>query len=136
MPELDRFLAQVKWRDALVERDKNTFLVPFVSSIRPSFDYDAYRRTPVWKDASGKVLKKAGYKCACCPSRATEVHHRDYRPRVLAGEDLSPLVPICRRCHDLIESERAKSWQRGEMKLTELVQAENQRLGTISNQQP
>jgi hypothetical protein len=126
--ELDRFNAETKWKDALKERDENAFLVPFVNWIRPTIDYNSYLETPLWKEIKGKVLTRAGRKCACCSQRATEVHHRDYRPRVLAGADLSPLVPVCRACHDLIEEERTKNWQAGEAKLAQLVSAENQRL--------
>ncbi|WP_262267301.1 MULTISPECIES: HNH endonuclease [Microvirga] len=134
-PRLDRFKAETKWRDVLIERDENAFLVPFVSWIRPAIDYNAYLKTPLWKGIKRKVLAKAGRKCACCLQRATEVHHRDYRPRVLAGEDLSPLVPICRSCHDLIENERNKGWHSGESKLAELVNTENQRLAGAGGQQ-
>ncbi|QRM34782.1 HNH endonuclease [Microvirga sp. VF16] len=134
VPELDRFNAERKWRDALTARDENAFLVPFVNWIRPAINYLAYLKTPLWEDIKEKVLTRAGGKCACCRQRATEVHHRDYRPRVLAGEDLSPLVPVCRSCHDLIEEERDKSWQRGEARLADLVNSENQRLAGTGRQ--
>ncbi len=132
-PRLDRFNAEMKWRDALIERDENAFLVPFVTWIRPAIDYNAYLKTPLWKGIKGKVLAKAGRKCACCSRRATEVHHRDYRPRVLTGEDLSPLVPVCRPCHNLIETERNKGWHIGEAKLAQLVEAENRRLAAVGS---
>lgn len=132
--ELDRFIAERKWRDALIEQNENTFLVPFIGWMGHTFDYKVYLRSSVWKAARNKVLDKAGRKCACCPRRATQVHHRDYRPRVLAGQDLSPLVPVCTPCHDLIEGYRSKSWQNGEAKLAELVDAENQRLADAGRQ--
>jgi hypothetical protein len=43
VPKLDRFTAELKWREARIDQDENAFLVPFVNWIRPAINYDAYR---------------------------------------------------------------------------------------------
>ena len=62
-----------------------------------------------------RVLAAANDKCVACGAKATEVHHRDYRPRVMAGEDLSPLVALCENCHDYIHydaNREFRSWSK------------------------
>jgi hypothetical protein len=57
------------------------------------------------------VLAAAGHRCRACPETAQEVHHRDYRPRVLEGNDHDALVALCISCHDRVETVRKKqSW--------------------------
>jgi 5-methylcytosine-specific restriction endonuclease McrA len=90
--------------------------------------YNAYRKSAKWKLIRGKVLRIHNHECACCGAEATEVHHRDYRPRVLEGKDLNALVPLCRSCHDCIEDARkGKSWNAGEQVLARMVDAKSKR---------
>lgn len=112
--------ARLSWRMEQVRRDTNAFLVPFVPT---GFPYNTYRASLLWKEIRSRVLSRANRQCVGCDSEATQVHHRDYRPRVLAGEDLKPLVPVCRSCHDAIERARkAIGWNAGEKVLRALVQ--------------
>ena len=109
------------------EQHPDEFLVAFV---RDKYWYEKeYLTGALWKSIREGVLKNASYKCACCPANATEVHHRDYRPRVLSGDDISPLVALCRRCHRWIDEVKGKySWNEFERLLAELVAAEDTRV--------
>lgn len=102
-------LARLCW---IVERqrvDPNLFLVGFAPE-----GYEAYRQTPTWAEIRRRVLTRAGDICECYNNRATQVHHRDYRPRVMAGEDLGALVAVCKGCHDKIEvARKGCSWHAG-----------------------
>lgn len=104
-------MAELKWEGDIRQRDPNAFIMAFVTGwaarevLRDwGYDsYDEYLRSSQWQSIRGRKLAAAGYKCECCGRRAEEVHHRDYRPRVLAGEDLMPLVALCRTCHRKVE---------------------------------
>jgi 5-methylcytosine-specific restriction endonuclease McrA len=60
------------------------------------------QKIELWKSIRKKVMDRAAGCCECCGRKATQVHHRDYRPRVLRGENLLPLVSICSDCHNFI----------------------------------
>jgi hypothetical protein len=131
-PSFDpRGMARVEWYSITQRRTPDDFLVPFVEWAFPDDNngYDEYLASPLWKAIRARVLKSAAYKCACCPSRATEVHHRDYRPRVLRGEDDSPLVALCRNCHHEVDkdsNDKARSmWQEKEAILAKMVRRED-----------
>lgn len=118
-----RFLAKAKWELVVIEKEPDAFLVPFVEDIQR---YNEYLKSPEWNRIKGKVLRLHNYQCACCGNRANQVHHRDYRPRVLRGEDMNALVPICKRCHDHVEKARKGkdgrgNWQAGERVLADLL---------------
>lgn len=126
--DIRRALARMEWERERQAEDPNAFLVPF-STYPQAFGskaaYDAYRDGEIWKAQRKRVLEASGGKCVGCGSKATEVHHRDYRPRVLAGEDDAPLVALCRRCHQHVHEDDARglepSWQESEARLAELV---------------
>jgi len=102
---LVELLADSHWRAEVKAQDPNAFIVPFVTSV-PNFDYNAYLSSPTWEAIRQTKLKAAGYQCETgCGRRAREVHHRDYRPRVLSGEDLTPLVALCTECHQVVEQD-------------------------------
>ena len=42
-------------------------------------------------------MKRAGYKCRKCGSRATQVHHETYKR--IGRERLSDLTAVCGGCH-------------------------------------
>ena len=117
-----RSMGELSWKSREKTRDPNAFLVPFVEDVQ---GYEEYRRSPTWRRIRKAVLKKAKSVCACCGGKATQVHHRDYRPRVLSGEDLAPLVPLCKSCHKRVhynENERKRtSWNEAEAVLAEMV---------------
>jgi hypothetical protein len=118
--------ATLSWRLDRQKRDPNGFLVPFVASLEqlvPGFDYNEYRKGALWRAIRKRVLTAAGHTCAGCGARAKQVHHRDYRPRVMSGEDLRPLVAICKTCHDEVERARKEiGWHAGEAVLADLVE--------------
>lgn len=128
--EVTRGLARMTWRAELRAEDPNAFLVPF-STDPEAFGHDGhkyedYRRGDVWAAQRGRVMDRACGLCAGCGRRATEVHHRDYRPRVIAGEDDTPLVALCRKCHGHVHAKARgiePSWQESEARLARLVAA-------------
>jgi 5-methylcytosine-specific restriction endonuclease McrA len=120
-PESQRHsFASFFWKCDAKKRDPDLFLVAFAGWL-PDGYYEAYRKTSTWRAIRKRALAAADYECACCPSRATEVHHRDYRPRVLSGDEISPLVAICRKCHDRIEEAKKVSWNKAEALLACMV---------------
>lgn len=88
-------------------------------------DYPAYLESELWKDIRERVLQAANHLCMGCGKKAKEVHHRDYRPRILRGEDLSLLVPLCRKCHKFIHTDangkHEGTWNYTEDRLAQLV---------------
>jgi hypothetical protein len=117
-----RFFAECEWRQALQNPDSE--IVMFADWML-DFDYNEYlRSSEVWKTQRARVLKKAQHLCACCGQRTRTVHHRDYRPRVMRGEDDGPLVALCGPHHDEIHAtmrENGKGWNTGERRLYQLV---------------
>jgi hypothetical protein len=65
--------------------------------------YRDYLKGPIWKTIRIKVLERHRYRCWCCRSYATSVHHRRYDRKTLLGQDLTGLVAICDSCHHYIE---------------------------------
>jgi hypothetical protein len=128
MPErLRDAWAAFQWRIKKREQHPDKFLVAYV--MNKGWYEKEYLNGALWKSIREQVLNNASYKCACCPAKATEVHHRDYRPRVLSGDDISPLVALCRKCHRRIDEVKGKdSWNESERLLAELVTVEDARL--------
>ncbi len=61
-------------------------------------DYEAYLRSPEWRDRAKDAKKRAGYSCMlCCNKGAVEVHHRNYER--VGREQPSDLVVLCESCH-------------------------------------
>lgn len=131
-------LARITWETRKQKDDPNAFLVPFAhypwllaervagyaAFARDYADYETYLRSPLWQAIRDRALKLAGNECAACPNKATQVHHRDYRLRVLLGEDLTPLVALCAACHkkvDKVGKRARESWNEKERILAALV---------------
>jgi len=89
--------------------------------------------------AERSAEKQADNKCACCPNKATQVHHRCYRPRVLSGEDTSLLIALCATCHktvDFDERGKVREAHAKERILAEMFDRESKRLAlTIAHGQ-
>jgi hypothetical protein len=118
---IERELAVMMWKSERQLADPDAFIVKFATGPFPNGlkNYQEYRRSAEWGRIRGEVLAAARYHCAACEGRATQVHHRDYRPRVLRGEDTRPLVPICVQCHDAIHA--SPWWEEQEALLIALV---------------
>jgi 5-methylcytosine-specific restriction endonuclease McrA len=113
-----RHVLAFEWRQQVKSADPNAFHVPF----RPKeVDYDAYLASALWKQIRQSVLNNANRLCAGCGAKATRVHHRDYRPRVLSGADITPLVALCVDCHDFVHKDKRKTWQEEDCDLIALV---------------
>jgi 5-methylcytosine-specific restriction endonuclease McrA len=111
-----------EWRQEAKKADPNSFRVPF----RPKeIDYEAYLSSGPWKKIRRRVLRIANWRCAGCGGEATEVHHRDYRPRVMSGDDITPLVALCTDCHKFIHQpteQGPKTWEEEDALLIALVE--------------
>jgi hypothetical protein len=137
LASLNRRMATFYWECDRKRENPDDFLVPFTSWIRardPGFDYDQYLRSDQWYEIRDRVLAAARFVCAACFNRATHVHHRDYRPRVLRGEDDSPLVPMCKHHHDVIHAGNP-SWQEIERRLAEIVALKDAEIAKRQNRQ-
>ena len=60
--------------------------------------YNAYLKSPEWREKREQVLLRDQYKCQDCGAHERlEVHHTTYK-RVF-HEDLDDLITLCRDCH-------------------------------------
>jgi hypothetical protein len=66
---------------------------------RTTYYRDDYLKSDDWKRKRALVLKRDGYKCVFCQSRATQVHHKRYAPRNIGREPIDWLVAVCDACH-------------------------------------
>jgi hypothetical protein len=127
--------AAFQWRIEKREQHPDKFLVAYV--MNKDWYEEEYLNGALWKSIRKRVLTNASHKCTCCPAKAPEVHHRDYRPRVLSGDDISPLVALCRKCHRRIDEVKGKeSWNESERLLAELVAAEDARIANEAGNDP
>ena len=120
-PGIARMMAELEWRADLQARDPNAFPVPFATEAFPQPGaYNRYLASPFWRRIRDEELRKAGHRCAACQSPTKTIHHRDYRPRVIAGKDRAALIALCTRCHERVHQE--ESWNDSERVLRELVE--------------
>jgi len=116
---IGRRFAALLWQADKQREDPNLFLVPF-ANVLPN--YGTYLDSPEWGAIKRRILGAAQHRCRACDRKARDVHHRDYRPRVLAGDDDNALIALCRPCHDRIEKmKREGSWNEAEKLLATLV---------------
>jgi 5-methylcytosine-specific restriction endonuclease McrA len=116
--------AAFEWRHERRKTHPNEFLIPFAPN-KECYEKN-YLSSSLWHSIRERVLLEANYECACCTSKASEVHHRDYRPRVLDGNDISPLVAVCRKCHRQIDKAKGReSWNESERLLAAMVAAKS-----------
>jgi 5-methylcytosine-specific restriction endonuclease McrA len=66
---------------------------------RTQYYRDDYLKSDDWKRKRALVLKRDGYKCVYCGSRATQVHHKKYAPQNIGREPIDWLVAVCEPCH-------------------------------------
>ncbi len=64
--------------------------------------YNAYLTSQTWYDLRAKILDRDSHRCVCCGNHATQVHHRSYAPKVLAGQANDKLASVCGLCHHKI----------------------------------
>ena len=124
--DLCRDTAGLDWKVWKRSQNPDAFLVPYQSDVfERAADYEAYLGSDEWLAIRAEELEAALGRCRCCGRRATRVHHRDYRPRVLRGEDRNALVAICDPCHRHIHKVRGKKatahWHECEERLAVLV---------------
>jgi hypothetical protein len=65
--------------------------------------YSNYLVSELWKSIREKVLRRDAHTCYGCRGFAFQVHHKEYTVAVLKGTNLTPLVSVCRDCHQKIE---------------------------------
>lgn len=128
--EMQRHIAEFFCHAKMKFQFPDRFWHPFSPS-----GYEAYLISDTWRRISRKIKAEAGHKCACCPNKATQVHHRCYRPRVLSGKDTSLLIALCATCHkavDFDEHGRVREAHAKERMLAEMFDRESERLAVIS----
>lgn len=67
--------------------------------------YRQYLASDLWADIRRRVLERDGGLCVC-RRPASQIHHTSYAPSVMSGEDIGPLVSVCRMCHKDSEFDR------------------------------
>lgn len=122
--QIARDIARFFWQARKRQEEADSFHAAFSSWV-PDLDYAAYLESSMWRSIRERVLENSGHECAACFDRATQVHHRDYRPRVLTGRDDNPLVALCADCHRSVHyydnGKRRVHWQDEEHALMEMV---------------
>jgi hypothetical protein len=114
-----RHLAEMAWKQTKEQENPDAFLVSFIYGNEDAYYH--YRKSAEYEHIRKAVMELHDNECACCDGSATQIHYRDYRPRVLRGEDLNALVPLCDACHKLIETHRKGTWEAGECALAAMV---------------
>jgi hypothetical protein len=128
--DMRRHFAEMTWEHTKKENEPDLFWWPFAPN---PMHYEAYHISNEWRRIRREVLKEAGHKCACCPNKAKQVHHRCYRPRVMAGEDTSLLIALCIKCHktvDFDENGKVRDAHSKERVLADLFTREGERMAT------
>ena len=92
-----------------------------VAHLETEAEYKVYCKSPLWKSIQKRVLERDGYRCVACGRLSDGVHHRDYRPCVMSGEDIRPIVSLCHRCHDAIHLNKKDAGPEVERALANLV---------------
>ena len=59
--------------------------------------YQIYLGSDHWKSFRKFALRYFGYKCARCPQRAYQIHHKNYN--CLNKETIKDVEALCRECH-------------------------------------
>ncbi len=65
--------------------------------------YSDYLKSDLWRRTRTRVLWRDNRKCQLCGRKATQAHHLSYHIEVLAGDNLKPIMAMCRQCHKEIE---------------------------------
>lgn len=68
---------------------------------------EEYLQSEEWKTLR-EIIIGAGPICQCCEQKATDVHHMVYRN--IVDIKISDLIPVCRKCHDLIHTAIREKW--------------------------
>ncbi len=102
------------WRDVLKE-------VGFESY---STGPNCYLRSRLWAGIKKAALDEHGRFCKACKRSTKTIHHMAYSASILRGDDLSVLVPICKRCHDLMHhgGKGKRTLAEANQKLEELIE--------------
>lgn len=85
--------------------------------------YSHYLGSDLWKGIRQEVLRATPV--CICGKTTNQVHHRNYAEGVLSGVDLTPLLPMCGRCHrktEMTKSGKKRTFEEAEAMLTLLFQ--------------
>lgn len=89
-----------RWREAKSAEYKQVFpnLAPELQA-----EYEAYLRSPAWRELRGAVLARASDCCELCRIfDAVQVHHLTYER--LGNERLTDLLAVCATCHESLHA--------------------------------
>lgn len=76
----------------------------FEENGRFTASYQAYLKSPEWKDRRERVMKRCGGICEGCGDNcAVHVHHQTYRH--FGNEFLFELLGLCEECHERLHEE-------------------------------
>ena len=75
-------------------------------------EYELYLQSQEWRDIRYRVLVRDCFACRCCGAAAAQVHHLSYSAAVMAGEDDSQLMSLCRKCHEDKHHDKVKKIRR------------------------
>jgi len=101
--------------------------------------YFTYMRSELWKEIRSVVLERDRHECLCCGEPATEVHHRSYSAKVMAGNDNSKLASICGRCHNRLhytDDNKKRSKKETEQEYLRAIEARIRRRRVSSRCEP
>lgn len=65
--------------------------------------YEEYLASDLWASIRQKTFQVKGDDCYLCEGKANHVHHVGYGRAAMIGENLSPLIPLCKICHYKVE---------------------------------
>lgn len=65
--------------------------------------YSDYLKSDLWCRIRTRVLERDKRRCRLCGCKASQAHHLSYHIDVLVGDNLKPLMTMCRQCHKEIE---------------------------------
>jgi 5-methylcytosine-specific restriction endonuclease McrA len=79
--------------------------IDFILGIEMDVNYEAYIKSPEWKELADQIKKEAGNKCRLCNSGGRlHVHHRSYDKLGKEGE-IDDLIVLCESCHKKFHEE-------------------------------
>ena len=71
-------------------------------------NYQEYLHSDLWRSIKIKLDAKGQKQCSLCGADRQCWHHNLYTHKVLLGTRTKHIVPLCHKCHELIEFENGR----------------------------
>lgn len=109
--QYDASIHQDYWKSEFAKREAARVIETNANTAAWFSEYSRYLKTEAWAVKRAKSLDRDKYVCqACRDARATHVHHLQYPPPELFGDEpLYWLVSVCSPCHDRIHDLKGRS---------------------------